>query len=336
MNQKLISADDTAGGMPCFRLELWSGAGTNKLLPIMKRSMLPAATVLLLALVSTGRAEAPRATEVIILAGQSNAVGFDARAEDLPADSVDEKVLLWWRCGDPPPDEHDSTSGGKWTHLRAQPRGEPQAKDLTARQYGNFASPEGGFGPEIGLARTLHTKERKPLAIVKTAFSGTAMARDWNPADAGPGGSCYRALVAETKAAMSAAKAQGLGPHLRALVWVQGESDANEQAAPRYAEALGRMIGALRKDLDAPQLTVLLGVNTQFSNGKNPFVPKIVEAQQALASQDPHCAYVDTAGATIANQFHFDSPGMLDVGARYAAALLQLESRSPATIETKR
>ncbi len=275
-----------------------------------------------------GEALAAETRDLILIAGQSNAVGYDAKPSELPADPSDQQVLFWWRAGDPPPDEFDTTSGGKWTHLQPQPKGNPAPKTKGPRQYGNFAGATGGFGPEIGLSRALVAREKKPLAIVKAAWSGTGMAQDWNPVDPGSGGSCYRALVAETKAAIAAAKAQGITLRLRALAWVQGESDANANAAPRYTQALGDMIAALRKELDAPQLVALVAVNTQFGGCKNAFMPKIVEAQQALAAKDPRCAYVDTASATLANSAHFDTAGTLDVGRRFAEALLAFEARS--------
>ncbi len=284
-------------------------------------------TLLLLALLTAG-ALAAETRDLILVAGQSNAVGFDAKPTLLPADPADREIMFWWRCGDPPPDERDSTSGGKWSHLQAQPLGDPRPPRAN-RQYGNFAQPEGGFGPEIGFGRTLFAKEKRPLAIVKAAFSGTAMAGDWNHAQPGKGDSCYRALVAETKAALAAASAQGITLRPRALVWVQGESDATPAAAPVYEKALGDMIAALRQDLGAPQLIALIGVNTQFGGGKNPLMPRVVEAQQALARRDPRCAYVDTAGATIANAAHFDTAGTLDVGHRFAEALLKLEAAPP-------
>ena len=276
--------------------------------------------------------------DLILVAGQSNAVGFDAYASELPADPVDKEVLFWWRCGDPPPDDHDSTSARQWTFLQTQPQGHPIPRkgapvaDAPAeglqRQYGNFKKAEGGFGPEMGLARELHARESRPLAVVKAAFSGTGMRTDWNPADHGPGGACYRALVGETKAALAAATAKDVKLHLRALVWVQGESDANAKDSPNYEAALGAMIAALRKDLEAPQLVVLVGVNTRFGNDKNVFVPKIVEAQKALAAKDPHCAYVDTAGADtlLPTRTHFTAAGTLDVGKRFASALLKMET----------
>lgn len=274
-----------------------------------------------------GSSAAAETRDLLLIAGQSNAVGYDAKPSELPADDADRQVMFWFRAGDPPPDEHDVTSGGQWLTLRPQPKGTPMEKSKMPRQYGNFSGATGGFGPEMGFARALFAKEKKPLAVVKAAWSGTGMAQDWNPADAGPGGSCYRALVAETRTAIAAAKAQGITLRPRALAWVQGESDANATHAPRYTKALGDMIAALRKDLDAPQLIALVAVNTRFGGGKNAFMPRIVEAQQALARQDPLCAYVDTASATIANNAHFDSAGTLDVGRRFAEALRQLETR---------
>jgi hypothetical protein len=274
------------------------------------------------------QSSAAETRDLILVAGQSNAVGFDAKPSERPADAADREVLFWWRCGDPPPDEHDSTSGGKWTHLQPQPLGDP-IKPRKGRQYGNFAQADGGFGPEIGLARELRAKEGKPLAIVKAAFSGTAMAQDWNHADAGDGGSCYRALVAETKAAIAAAKTKGVTLRLRALAWVQGESDSNAKDAPNYEKALGGMIAALREDLDAPRLIALLAVNTRFGNDKNPFVPKVIEAQRALAAKDKRCAYVDTAGAEtlLPSRTHFTTAGTLEVGRRFANALLAVERK---------
>lgn len=265
--------------------------------------------------------------DLLLIAGQSNAVGYDAKPADLPPDDADKQVMFWFRAGDPPPDEFDTTSGGKWlTALQAQPKGTPMEKSKMARQYGNFSGATGGFGPEMGFARALFAREKKPLAVVKGAWSGTGMAQDWNPADAGPGGSCFRALVAEVKAAVAAAQAQGITLRPRALAWVQGESDANATAAPRYTQALGDMIAALRKELNAPQLIALVAVNTQFGGGKNPFMPKIVEAQQALAVKDPRCAYVDTAGTPIANNAHWNSAGTLDVGRKFAEALVKFEA----------
>lgn len=270
--------------------------------------------------------------DLILVAGQSNSVGFDAYATELPADAADREVMFWWRVGDPPPDQYDVTSGGKWTTLQPQPKGAPmktstpEERKKSPRQYGNFARPEGGFGPEIGLARELKVKEGKPLAILKAAFSGTAVAQDWNPDDPGLGGACYRALVEETKSAIAAARAQGTELKLRALVWVQGESDATPQFAPEYEKNLGHMLARLRSDLAAPELKALIGVNTRFGNGKNPRMPAVIAAQKAVDEKDPLTVYVDTEGAETLppSHTHFTAKGTLEIGKRYAAVLLGL------------
>ncbi len=274
---------------------------------------------------SSSAAETTATYDLLILAGQSNAVGYDAKPSELPADAIDKTILFWWKTGDPPPDEHDSTSGG-WTHLQPQPLGKPKTP-RAGRQYGNFAQPDGGFGPEISLARRIASQPNGPkVAVVKAAFSGTSMAQDWNPDDPGDGGSCYRALVTQTRAAIAAAQTEGKMLRLRGFFWVQGESDANATAAPMYQQALARMLAALRRDLDAPQLPAFLSVNTQFGGGKNPFLPQVIAAQRALDAVEPSTVYVDTETAAIANAVHWNATGTLDVGERFARALLAWEA----------
>jgi hypothetical protein len=263
--------------------------------------------------------------DLILVAGQSNAVGFDATPTQLPASDSDKKIMFWWRCGDPPPDEFDTRSDG-WTTIRPQPKAPPMPKEKgVPRQYGNFSHAEGGFGPEIGFARALYAKENKPFAIVKAAFSGTGMTTDWDHADAGPRGACYRALVDETKQAIAKALEQGVDLKIRALLWVQGESDANAKNAPEYEKHLGEMLVSLRKELKAPEMIALIGVNTNFGNGGNAFMPVIVEQQKSLAAHLARCGYVDTSGVTYANAAHFDTKSTIEVGQRFADALLRIE-----------
>ena len=42
--------------------------------------------------------------DLLIVAGQSNAVGYDAKPGELPPSDADREIRFWWRCGDPPPD----------------------------------------------------------------------------------------------------------------------------------------------------------------------------------------------------------------------------------------
>lgn len=195
------------------------------------------------------------------------------------------------------------------------------------RQFGNFADPAGGFGPEIGLARHL-ARSAAPgaprLGIVKVAYGATNLRVDWRPGT--PGGACYRALREETQAAIQAAREAGHAPRLRGLVWIQGEAEATRLDARACRKRLEALIAAIRRDLDCPRLPVLLGFNTRCFLGANPSIADVVAAQKAVAREDPFCVYVDTSAASLANEYHWDGPGSLDVGTWFAEALLQAEA----------
>lgn len=288
------------------------------------RIILAAVVALNVVSVSETNAADLKQVDLLIVAGQSNAVGADTDPGEMLTSEADQHIMFWWKCGDPPPDEHDSTSGGKWTHLQAQPLGNPK-KPRQGRQYGNFAHPDGGFGPEINFARTLYAKENKPLAVIKVAFSGTGLRRDWDHTDSGEAGACYRSLITETREAIEAAKADGIELRPRAFGWVQGESDANANDSAIYARNLDAMLTAIRKELDAPKLAALIAVNTRFLEGRNQYMPAIIEQQKLAASFDPRWEYVGTSAATIANQVHYDSKGTLEVGRLFAESLLRIE-----------
>jgi hypothetical protein len=263
--------------------------------------------------------------DLLIVAGQSNAVGFDTSARELPSSYLDKEVLFWWRCGAPPADNLDSTSKHQWTSLQAQPDQtqilSPEIKPLNR----NFQSPEGGFGPEIGLARTLLRQQPgQPLAIIKIAYNGTSVTEWQRPV--GKKFNCYQALVSETKLAIREAEKKGLTMRLRALIWVQGESDGNNLYAGQYEHNLKTMIIALRRDLNAPGLIVLLGFNTDFKAG-SPAVQQVVQAQKNLAAEHKLIAYVNSRNCAMANGVHFSSKGTMELGRLFAKKLILTEKK---------
>ncbi len=70
----------------------------------------------------------------------------------------------------------------------------------------------------------------------------------------------------------------------------------------------------------------LLGVNTKFQSSSLPMMKEVIEAQKAYCESDPLAGYVDTANVTIANPYHFDAAGTIEVGRRFATALDALRS----------
>ncbi|MEO1618146.1 MAG: sialate O-acetylesterase [Planctomycetota bacterium] len=273
----------------------------------------------------------PTEIDVFVFAGQSNMVGFDADAEELPADERDERVLFWYSVGAPPPDSYDSTSKRSWTTLGTQPKGNPPPYNSQSRQYGNFKHAS-GFGPEIGFARTLldesgETSSKSPaFAILKVAYSGTSVEKDWDPRQADEPESCYAALLREVRLASEQALTQGYKLRPAGFFWIQGESDSYGERLEFYENRLHQMLLCLREDLKATGLPCFLGVNTRFGEGRNQGMPRIIAQQKSLA-QLPSIAYVDTSKATIANPQHYDSKGTLHVGELIAKAYLLMGSR---------
>ncbi|MEM8712432.1 MAG: sialate O-acetylesterase [Planctomycetota bacterium] len=274
--------------------------------------------------------------DVFLVAGQSNAVGFDAPASELTPADIDQSSILWWRVGDPPPDSFDSTSAPEgWQPLQIQPRGEPEPKGKRPRQYGNFRDASGGFGPEIGFAQEIGRITGARCAFIKVAFSGTSLARDWDPARVNEEESCYRALLDESRRALDALRLGdrraglcGTGVveiRLRALLWVQGESDANEEDAARYEARLEALIRALRQDLSAPDLAAVVTVNDQFGGTGRPPVMRVVEAQRAVAARDSSVVFTHASAASRANGAHFDAQGTLWLGRQMALDWFGLE-----------
>ena len=258
--------------------------------------------------------------DLILVAGQSNAVGFHARASELPEDPRDAQVMFWWRGGDPPPDSGDSSFNQEWVPLQTQPKGNPTGS------FGNFGQDEGGFGPEIGFARTLLDEEpHRPLAIVKVAYNATGIA-SWQP-----GGAIYSTLISETNLAIQKAEAMGITLRPRAFLWCQGEGDAGGNTAT-YRSRFETMISALRNELNARELIALLGFNTKFGNGWDTRTEprwenqRIIDAQIQVAQNSDYAVRVEDWGCEVANSAHFSAAGTVELGERYAAALLQKEA----------
>ena len=157
---------------------------------------------------------------LFIIAGQSNAVGFDTNVAQLPADSADSHIPFFFDTGDPPYDGHDSSSGGVWTTLGAQPKGSPILPyNASTRQYGNFANAAGGFGPEMSFARTLYHAGIADVAIFKFAYNGASFsAGDWNKGDA-----LYNSMAARFQTAKTALEDGGMNTvNLKALCGSKG------------------------------------------------------------------------------------------------------------------
>lgn len=208
----------------------------------------------------------------------------------------------------------------------------------------------GGVGPEVTLAHALaRAMPDRQIILFKAAHGGTSQLV-WQPEHDTAridrlklghdqrAGHAYAQLIAAWKKAFPEG---GVKP--AALLWMQGESDARvAELAKDYLQHLGRLIAALRRDLDAPEMkAVIAEINpakvTPVSSF--PFVDEVRSAQRALPGEDKLTACFSTDGLTKGkDQVHYDTAGQQDLGLRFAEALLPLIGRDtpvnrPRTLE---
>lgn len=125
----------------------------------------------------------------------------------------------------------------------------------------------------------------------------------------------YDDAVARAKAAMKSGT-------LQAILWHQGESDANEALAPAYEEKLRALITRFRKDLDSPELPFLIGQLGQFGKW-NAATAQVDQAQQNVAKSMKNVYFIRSDKLTTGDGIHFDTASLRIMAERYAEAWLK-------------
>jgi hypothetical protein len=211
--------------------------------------------------------------QVLILAGQSNMEGqavVDLEGKDYNFG----KGTLVDVMKDPakaPRYKHLKDDLGKWTvrqdvWVRYQPeRGPLQAGPLTIgfSVYGG----KHHFGPELQFGHVVGDHLSSQVLLIKTCWGGKSLYKDFRPpSSGGMVGPYYTRMLAEVRKALDNLKTEfpdydGKGFELAGFVWYQGWNDGIDpkNAVPEYEQNLVNLIKDVRKDLEAPQLPVVIG-----------------------------------------------------------------------------
>jgi|GEM_PF-369807 len=115
---------------------------------------------------------------------------------------------------------------------------------------------------------------------------------------------------------------------LKGLLWHQGESDCKPDLALAYEAKLLDLVARFRVLSGSPEVPFLLGQMGKFPDV--PWTPEIVRVD-AVHRRFPNlvdrCAFVSAEGlAHKGDKIHFDSASYRELGRRYAAAYLRLET----------
>lgn len=229
--------------------------------------------------------------DVYVMSGQSNMLGHSGDASQYPPDrdKLDRKVLFY---------------AHGWTFMQPQ--------------IGQF--PRGHFGPEVTFSREL-ARLGGNVAIFKYSQGSTSIANDWLAPGAG---GMYDQMLSALSDAMSGLRAAGHQPVIRALVWIQGESDAQTaEMADAYHGRLSLMLSHFRGFVGNDSLPVILGVDEQ-----HPWVrinPQIVAAHQAIAQGDG-ITFTSMIGLEKADSSHLTPRALVTHGKRLFTALTGLQA----------
>ena len=149
------------------------------------------------------------------------------------------------------------------------------------------------FGPELQIGHRLGDRFAQPVLLIKTAWGGKSLHRDFRPPSAGgKTGEYYTKMLSDyhdglKRIAEEFPDLAGSRPELSGFIWFQGWNDMfDEQARAAYEQNLVHLVSDLRKDLGSPGLPVVVGElgNGGKDAGKS---MQVIRAAQAAACKRP-------------------------------------------------
>ena len=203
---------------------------------------------------------------------------------------------------DVPPiyDDHiNMLRNGRW-----QPMSEPLHYDRPTAGIGLAAS--------FAAAWRLH-HEHEEIGLIPCADGGTSL-DDW--AGGGP-------LFAHAVRLAQLAQRSSL---LAGLLWHQGENDCSAERASQYGEKFARIVAALRRELNVPEVPLLVGgLGDYLTSGRYGAYftdyPAVNQALQAFTAATPNCYFVAATELTAnPHGLHLDAGSQRLFGIRYFEA----------------
>lgn len=181
-----------------------------------------------------------------------------------------------------------------------------------------------GAGLGLPFAKAMVEATGVPVGLVPCAHGGTSMSQ-WSPdlAHLG-GGSLYGSMLRRVKV---------VGGKVKGLLWYQGESDANPNDAPLFAERFTRFVERVRADFGnqhLPFYTVQIGrfVVAMPTEGELAW-NQVQDTQRRLADEIPNSAVVASVDLELDDLIHIGTQGLKRLGKRLAnIALRELFGRS--------
>lgn len=179
-------------------------------------------------------------------------------------------------------------------------------------------APRGGspnFGPELSLGRYVDLAIPTKFAISKFNGSGYSLAVEWNPNGTYPTGTNF---FDQWLAYMAASETE-LSGYIAAIVWIQGEADAEDAGeAAAYEANLTAFIATVRETY--PNIPFV--ISYLHASGSGAHSATVRTAQENVVAAMAQVSGVDVDDLTLADGLHFDADSYVLLGDRLAAAAL--------------
>lgn len=154
-----------------------------------------------------------------------------------------------------------------------------------------YGAKEDRIGPELGFGHVVGDAFEGPVLLIKLAWGGKSLAKDFRPpSSGGEVGPYYKAVFKRTKAVLKDLKKEfpefgDRGYELAGFGWHQGWNDRINQAFnDEYEKNLANFIRDIRKDLGVKNLPfVIAETGMSGPQEKHPRALSLMKAQAAVA-----------------------------------------------------
>jgi hypothetical protein len=191
----------------------------------------------------------------------------------------------------------------------------PMNESTDTRHAVNREAANPAHSPYLHFARLLKQQLGYPIGLVQTALGGSALA-PWNPME-----SISAVLFNNMLHCVECA-----GGQVKGVLWYQGETDANEQDSPTYADRFINAVGAWREALHNPTMPVLTVQLNRVRQAATPSMhvgwSQLREAQRQASHRLTGVAVIPSLDLPLSDGIHISPAGNLLLADRLARAAL--------------
>lgn len=244
-------------------------------------------------------------TDVIVIAGQSNAVGAPEGYGDLPVN------LQGYLAG--------AQINSYYSYCSDGAINEP---DTTVRTLASTS-----WGVEITMSQALYARDGRRVLIVKVAKGSTSLAVDW-----AIDGQLYNDLVSTINTAISTViTGRNHSVGRKTFVWIHGETDAyTQEHADAYLANFDAFKSSVEEDSISFDSVVITRLNTGFLVSSYVGYDEVRAAQAIIGGRSGN-VMIDTDALEVkADGMHYSSAGLMALG-ELIAANITVPSRADVT-----